>query len=66
MFYKVWNGLTKYLKSVVISNRKPCEIQGFAIFLPVLNKQHRRSATVVSGPYSSGASDHHRQSLKPN
>ena len=36
MFYKVWNGTVKHIKSVLFEQKKPVEIPGFAIFAPVL------------------------------
>ncbi|CDW83282.1 UNKNOWN [Stylonychia lemnae] len=43
MFYKVWSGFTKYIRSAVQSLKKPLEIQDFAIFQPVIDQLHRRS-----------------------
>lgn len=37
MFYKVWNGTVKHIKSVLFEQKKPVEIPGFAIFAPVLS-----------------------------
>jgi hypothetical protein len=34
MFYKVWNGLSKHLRSVLYQQRRPIELPNFAIFVP--------------------------------
>ena len=35
MFYKVWSGLTKNLRSVLLQQRRPIELPNFAIFAPI-------------------------------
>ena len=35
MFYKVWSGLTKHLRSVLFQQGRPIELPGFAIFAPI-------------------------------
>jgi hypothetical protein len=34
MFYKVWNGTVKHLRTVLFTSKKPVELPGFAIFAP--------------------------------
>jgi hypothetical protein len=36
MFYKVWSGLTKHLRSVLFQQRRPIEVPNFAIFAPIV------------------------------
>lgn len=39
MFYKVWNGTTKHIRSVVFTQKKPLELANFAIFAPVTSNK---------------------------
>lgn len=53
MYYKVWSGLTKYIRQVVITGNKPIEVKDFAIFAPVnRSRLHQRSASDAASPLS--------------
>lgn len=45
MFYKVWTGLMKHLKAMVMGQRKPVEIPGFAILVPFNHPEKDASST---------------------
>lgn len=58
MFYRVWSGLTKYLRSVVLTARKPFEINDFAIFQPIFTSNfHKRSASDATAATSLNMKD---------
>ena len=58
MYYKVWSGLTKYIKQVVVTGLRPIEIKDFAIFAPVLRSRlHQRSASDAASPISLAMND---------
>lgn len=53
MYYKVWSGLTKYIRQVLVTGYKPIEIKDFAIFAPTLKSRlHQRSASDAASPES--------------
>lgn len=55
MFYKVWSGLTKYLRTVVINSKRSFEIKDFALFMPVTKSNyHRRSSIDTSSTLHMG------------
>jgi hypothetical protein len=35
MFYKVWSGTAKHLRSILFQQKRPVEIPGFAILAPL-------------------------------
>jgi len=56
MFYKVWNGTVKHIKSVLSQQRKPIEVPGFAIFAPVI----KAGPTIEDSPVT----DHKSRPMK--
>lgn len=38
-----WSGVTKYIRSVVLDKKSPCEFPGLGIFFPIINSEDDRS-----------------------
>lgn len=55
MFYKVWSGAVKHIRTVLFQSKKPVELPGFAIFAPTRSVKPRTDqapseiACLVSG-----------------
>jgi hypothetical protein len=54
MFYKVWNALGKHMHTVLMQQRRPIEVPGFAIFAPTTietastNKLHHQVSSEIN------------------